>query len=223
MTRGIFIAGNDSVLFSSIITEAEKRVEQYASAVIPTTFPVPEKSDDPGSAKGRISLSWNPASPISNRTLVLAAENRLGQINDALLICSPPALHRQPKALTPADIEAVVNNQIKGWFFLVRELALVFHARGGGTLALVTLETSTSNNRDSPVDLLGPPVAASFRSFAQGLLSSSGVEPYNVLGFSLSEAGQEANFATWLFKILDEGSKRNSGKWHKYGKFTIFR
>ena len=223
MTRGIFIAGNESVLFSSVVVEAEKRVDQYATALIPNTFPVQETTGNYRSAKERISLSWNPGSPISGRTLVLAAENRLGQINDAVLVCSPPALYRQPQAMAPAEIEALVNSQIKGWFFLVRELAIVFHARGAGTLSLVVPEVAASSGRDSPADLLGTPAAASFRSLTQGLLASANAEPFQILGFTYSEIGQEGNFAAWLFKIIDEASKKNSGKLHKYGKFTLFR
>jgi hypothetical protein len=223
MTRGIFIAGNDSVLFSSVTAEAEKRVEQYVTALIPSASPVTEKTGDSGSGIGRIPLSWNPGSPISCRTLILAAENRLGQINDALLICSPPPLYRQAEALAPADIETLVNNQIKGWFFLVRELALALRVKGEGTISLVVPETVPVGGKDTPADLLGSPAAASFRALAQGLLSSAVAEPFQILGFSLSEIGQEANFAAWLFKILDEGGKKNSGKWHKYSKFTLFR
>lgn len=223
MTRGIFIAGNDSVLFSSIAAEAEKRVDQYVAAIIPNTSAVPEKTNETSSGAGRIPLSWNPGSPISCRTLILAAENRLGQINDALLVCSPPPLYRQPEALVPADIETLVNNQIKGWFFLVRELALALRSKGEGTISLVVPEIIQNNGKDSPVDLLGSPASASFRAFAQGLLSAASAEPFQILGFSHSEAGQESIFATWLFKILDEGGKKNSGKWHKYGKFTLFR
>ena len=223
MTRGIFIAGNDSILFSSVATEVEKRVEQYVAALIPNTFPASEKAGDFDSSRGRIPLSWNPGSPISCRTLILAAENRLGQINDALLICSPPPLYRQPESLAPADIETLVNNQIKGWFFLVRELALAFRSKGEGTLSLIVPDAVQSGGRDTPADLMGAPAAASFRALTQGLLASASTEPFQILGFSLSEVGQEGTFASWMFKILDEGVKKNSGKWHKYSKFTLFR
>ena len=211
------------MLFSSVTTEVEKRVEQYVTALIPNTVAVQEKAGDFDSAKGRIPLSWNPGSPISCRTLILAAENRLGQINDALLICSPPPLYRQPESLAPADIETIINNQIKGWFFLVRELALAFRSRGEGTLSLVVPETVPGGGRDSPADLMGAPATASFRALTQGLLSSATNEPFQILGFSLSEVGQEGTFANWMFKILDEGGRKNSGKWHKYSKFTLFR
>jgi hypothetical protein len=226
MTRGILIAGNESSLLFAVAAEAAKRVEAFATALIPNRFPLPASEGVTASAavpeKG-IPLQWNPASPISARTLTLAAETRLGRIDDALLICSPPALYRNAESLIPAEIETLVNDHIKGWFFLVRELALVFRLRQRGTLALVAPEIASGGGRDPAADLLGPPAAASFRAFAQGLLASSAGEPFQVLGFSPSEAGQEAGFAAWLFKIIDEAGKKNSGKWYKYARLSFFR
>jgi hypothetical protein len=221
MTRGIFIAGNESPLFTALAAETEKRVEQYAVSLIPNPFHLPEKTGENKLGKGQIALSWNPGSPISSRTLILAVENRLGQINDALLVCSPPALYRPAEALVPAEIEAQVNNQIKGWFYLIRELALYFRNRGNGTLALAVPQTNQGGS-DSPADLLGTAAAAAFRSLASGLLSSSGSAPFQTLGFS-SDPGREKDFAAWIYKILDGASKKSSGKWHKYGMLNLFR
>jgi hypothetical protein len=226
MTRGIFIVGNESSLFSAVSAEAAKRVESFAAALIPSRLPLPTAEAAPTLAagpEGSIPLQWNPASPISARTLVLAAENRLGQINDALLICSPPAVYRTAESLVPVEIESLINDHIKGWFYLVRELALVFRSRQKGSLALVVPDIASGGGRDSTADLLGPPAAAAFRAFAQGLLSSSVNEPYYALGFSSAEAGQEADFAAWIFKTLDEAGKKNSGKWYKYSKLAFFR
>jgi NAD(P)-dependent dehydrogenase (short-subunit alcohol dehydrogenase family) len=225
MTRGILIAGNESSLFFALSAEAAKRVESFAAALIPNRFSLPstEGAAPAAVSEGSQSLQWNPASPISARSLVLAAENRLGRVDDALLVCSPPAMYRNAETLLPAEVETLVNDHIKGWFFLVRELALVFRARQRGTLAMVVPDIAGGGGRDPAADLLGPPAAASFRAFAQGLLSSSFNEPFQVLGFSSSEAGQEAGFAAWLFKIIDEAGKKNSGKWHKYTRFSFFK
>jgi hypothetical protein len=226
MTRGILIAGNESPLFYAVSSEAAKRVESFASALIPNRFPLPVTEGAaaaPAGSKGSIPLQWNPASPISARSLALAAENRLGRINDALLICSPPAVYRTAETLVPSEVETLVNDHIKGWFFLVRELALVFRAHQGGTLALVVPDIAQGSGRDPSADLLGPPAAASFRAFAQGLISSSVNEPFQTMGFSSAEAGQETDFAAWLFKTIDEGNRKNSGKWYKYSKLGFFR
>ena len=243
MTRGILIAGNESSLFSAAAAEAVKRVASFASAQIPNRFPLPDKESVPSSKTaimaGAIPLSWNPVSPISARTLILAAENRLKQINDAVLICSPPAVFKTAEALTPQEIDILVSDHIKGWFFLIRELIQYFRRTvpqtsgsaepsaevpGKCSLSFVIPEISAPNGaKNTPADLLGPSAAASFRAFAQAILASSAQEPFQIMGFTSAETGAETDFAAWFFKILDEGARKNSGRWHKYSKLGFFR
>ena len=228
MTRGILIAGNESPLFTAIAVETAKRVESYASAPIHARFPPPEgagvsRTDSVG---GAIPISWNPTSPISARTLVLAAENRLGQINDAILISSPPGVFKSPDALAPEEVEVLVNNHIKGWFFLIRELVLYFRHLKGGSLSLVSPDvfpkSKDNRNKNLQVDLLGPPATASFKAFGQSVLTSSANEHCLTMGFTGFEAGTEADFAEWVLKIIDKGARKNSGRWHEYSKFKLF-
>jgi len=250
MTRGILIAGNESTLSQTIAAEAAKRVEHYAAAIIPgrlsesIRITTPEKpavtskqavqknsvvseqtaAHNEGSfqTSGAFPLQWNPGSPISARTLILAAENRLGHINEALLICTPPSTRRSAAELSMADIEITVNDHIKSWFYIVRELASVFRSRQAGTLALVFSEIGTGGKDDS-ADLLGPAALASFQAFTRSLLAIAHNEPYLTLGFSCSEAGAEAGFSSYIFKILDGENKRNSGKLFKYGKLGFLK
>ena len=223
MTRGILLTGNESTLLSAAAAEAFRRVESFALAVIPNRFPLPEgvlpqkiKTGDK-----TIVLPWNPASPISARSLLLAAENRMGKINDAVLICSPPAVFKTIKTLTPEEIDILVNDHIKGWFFIIRELCLYFRRTGSGSLSLVVPELSDAG-KSAQTDILGPSAAASFRSFANGILAAASDEPFQLMGFTGSEAGKEGEFASWLFKIIDEGEKKNSGRWHRYAKLRLF-
>jgi NAD(P)-dependent dehydrogenase (short-subunit alcohol dehydrogenase family) len=223
MIRGILIAGLESSLSAAIAVEAGKRVKQYAAAFIPNKLSVPvrERAVAQSAGDSLIPLSWNPGSPISARTLILAAENRLERIDQAILICTPPSLRRQPEELALADIDTAINDHIKGWFFLVKELTAAFKTHNGGTLVLVLSNAGTRTEKGETPDLMGPSVAASFSSFSSGILASSVGKPYTALGFS-SEAGEDTAFAAFIFKILDENSKRNSGKWHRYGKFSFF-
>ena len=228
MTRGILIAGNNSSLFSAAAAEAAKRVESFVSVQIPNHFPMPEGGTvlppQAETAKGAVPLSWNPASPISARTLVLTAENRLGKINNAVLVCSPPAVFKTADALTPQDIDILVNDEVKGWFLLVRELVLYFRRLGAGSLSFVAPEISSGGGaKNTPVDLLGPAASASFQAFAQSILASTTNEPFQVMGFTGFEAGSEGEFISWLFKVIDEGSGKNSGRWHRYAKLRLFR
>jgi hypothetical protein len=228
MTRGILIAGNESSLLDALCGEAAKRVEKFALAPIPNRFIPPGPRNVPrpplpgGERSGEV-LAWNPGSSISARTLVVGAENRLGQINEAVLVCSPPAVYRLPENLAPGEVEILAGDQIKGWFFLVRELALMFRAGRGGTLALVVPEIAPGL-KDGPPDLLGPPAAAAFRAFAQGVLASPAEGNFLILGFTASGASlaeEEAAFAGYVFKTMEEGNRRNSGKWNKFSKFNL--
>ena len=252
MTRGILIAGDRSSLFSALCTEAAKRVEQYAVAFIPrdqtqealqtrpatslhsqetirsnkAIHPSDALHVNEAGANRQLVLEWNPPSPVSAKTLVLSALNKMDHIDDAILVCVPPAYRKAPEDFSAAEIDSLIDCTIKGWFFLVRELTAAFRARKGGTLSLVLPElTAGFANKvggDEKPDFIGPAAAAAFRSFAQGILLSSHNAPYNAMGFSLPEPGEENAFAAYVFKTMEDG-RRNSGKWHKYGKFGFFR
>jgi NAD(P)-dependent dehydrogenase (short-subunit alcohol dehydrogenase family) len=217
MTRGIFVAGNESDLFSAIGVEAVKRVEQFAAAVISRDGTGAAETGDPQDSR-RIVLDWNSGSPISARTLVLQATNKLEHIDDAVLVCVPPAYRRSAEGLSPADIDRLIDDNLKSWYFLVRELLTVFKTRKTGTLALVLPAISQKN---SAPDLIGPAISSAFRAFAHNVLISAANAPYTAIGFSCSDLGEENAFAAYIFKILDEG-KKNSGKWYKYGKLGLF-
>jgi hypothetical protein len=230
MTRGILIVGNESLLCAAIAAQAAKRVERFAQALLPNrlseqgrgrvSYP-PQGSNPPDSDSAAIPLTWNPGSPISARTLVLSAEHHLERVDEAILVCAPPSLRRPVAEILPLDIEILVSDHIKGWFFLARELAGIFRARRAGTLALAVPDLGSG--RDDQADLLGLPAVAAFRALAQGILASSSAEPYLTLGFSSQEAGENENFAAYIFKLIDEANKRNSGKWHKYGRFNFLK
>jgi len=244
MSKGILIVGNKSALTSAIESEAAKRVEKYAIALLPDRSKnspqagentkkgllargesaVLESSAAQSSAKETgVPLEWNPGSPISARTLVIAAENRFSQIDEAILVCDPPSVRYAAADLGLADIEVLVNDQIKGWLFLVKELAVVFRERKKGTLTLVYSETSGVGGKDDAADLLGPVALAAFRSLTRSLLAASFNEPYFTLGFSGADAGDEAGFAAFIFKQLEEENRRSNGKLYKYGKLGFFR
>jgi hypothetical protein len=221
MTRGILIAGAESSLSAAIAAEAGKRVERLAAAFIPERNSASERFSLSTGNDSIIPLGWNPGSPISARSLVLAAVNRLEHIDEAILVCTPPTVRKEAYELTPGDIDTIINDHIKGWFFLVKELTVYFKARASGTLALALSETGGPGARNDAVDMTGPPVAAAFRSLAQGLLSASFGKPYMTAAFS-SETGEDADFATFIFKHLEEGSRRGAGKWHKFGMLSFF-
>jgi hypothetical protein len=232
MIGKILIAGNESVLLSAIEAETAKRTETYVLAPIfnrfPEAVPQPSPKGDPLEPRPSVDsqariLDWNPSSPISARTLVLAAENRLEHINEAILVCSPPQVRRDAATLNFADVEMLVNDHIKGWFFLVKELTVVFKARGEGTLSLVYPDINEADGEDKTPDFLGHSALAVFRSLTRNLLSAAFNEPFLTLGFTGSETGDYAGFAAFIFKQLEEKNRRGNGKLHKFGKLGFFK
>jgi NAD(P)-dependent dehydrogenase (short-subunit alcohol dehydrogenase family) len=219
VSRGILIAGNESSLLTALCVEAAKRVENYAVALIPRE----EAREMSGSSAGgrRIMVDWNPASPVSAKTVVLSCRNRLENIDDAVLVCVPPACRKRAEKMTAEEIDRFIDFNIKGWFFLVREIVGAFESRNQGNLSLVLAAELGPGSKEDQIDLVGPIAVSAFRSFAQGILLSSFNASYNAMGFSSSEAGEENAFAAYVFKIMEE-DKKNSGKWHKHGKLSLF-
>ncbi|MDR0321488.1 MAG: hypothetical protein LBI28_08285 [Treponema sp.] len=222
MVRGILLAGNESALYRAIETETINRVEQFAAALIPNRLSEVIKTSETENER-RISIDWNPSSQLSARTLALAAENRLEHIDEAILICSPPSIRSSPSGLPLTAVEIILNDHIKGWFFLVKELTTIFKNRKRGTLALVYHDINSGSGKDEAADILGPSALASFRALTNGLLSAAHNEPYFTVGFSCSDTGNETAFASFLYKSIDEVTKRSNGKLHKFGKFNFFK
>ncbi|MDR1956622.1 MAG: hypothetical protein LBQ30_07200 [Treponema sp.] len=203
---------------AAVAVEAAKRVEYFAAAFVPNRLADPLASQSLPGMECLIPLHWNPGSPVSARTLILAAENRLEHINEAILVCVPPQIRKHPGELVATEIEIMVNDHIKGWFFLAKELTALFRMKKAGTLALVLSEFAPESGREEAPDLMGPSATESFRAFTQGLLNASPEEPFRILGFSAMETSNDADFAAFIFKVLEEGNKRNNGKWFKFGK-----
>jgi hypothetical protein len=204
---------------------------QPAGAVQPKATPQTGAASRAGLASqpAQIRLHWNPGSPVSARTLILAAENRLERIDDAILVCAPPSLRKYPTALTSTEVEIMVNDHIKGWFFLVKELSAVFKVKKAGTLALVLCEFGAKRNfladtTESGPDLVGTTVIAAFKAFTQSLLDYADAEPFQVMGFTAPDVSDMSAFAAFIFKTIEEGNKRNNGKLHRFGKtgFNLF-
>jgi hypothetical protein len=227
MTRGILIAGNQSGLFNAISNEAGKRVENYTTAIIPNRFEESKEqlkqqttTDKTDAKKNSYLLQWNPSSPISARTLVLSAKNRLGKINEVFLICDPPACNKE--FLTTSDIEIMINDNIKSWFFLVKEIEAVFRDSNNAAISMIYPEIDLTKNKNNTKDILSSAALSSFKSLTENLLKKTFSQTYTALGFSNSEIGKENEFAAFVYKILEENNKKNNGKLHRFGRLKLF-
>jgi hypothetical protein len=130
----------------------------------------------------------------------------------------------------------MINDHIKGWFFLIKELTAIFASRRQGTLVFVYPDTHNNTGKDDTADILGPSALAAFRAVVNGLLAAAHSEPYTTIGFSTTETGNEAAFASFIFKNIEKhitgtgnltgsltGIKHSNGKLYKFGKLNFFK
>jgi hypothetical protein len=202
MDEAMLIAGQGKELIAALSAEAEKR------GIKTTLAAIPERNDGERSGPS----AWNPGSPVSARSLVLAAENRIGSLSGAIVVCSAPN-EAETRDFSPAGIDMIVNNHIKSYMFLSRELIKYFQQKKQGTLALALLETP-------PQGLLTASVFGAFRSFSGSLLERSDTEHLRMASFLCDEKTPAPinEYAAYILKTLTENKKIDRSLF-KYAKF----
>jgi NAD(P)-dependent dehydrogenase (short-subunit alcohol dehydrogenase family) len=209
MDDSMLIAGQGKELISALSAEAEKRGIKTILAVIPGQ----NDGSRPGARDGSSATPvWNPGSPVSARSLVLAAENRIGTLGAAIVVCSAPN-EAETRDFSPAGIDAIVNSHIKSYMFLSRELIRYFQQKKRGTLALVLLETP-------PQGLLSASVFGAFRGFSDSLLERSNTEHLRMASFLCDEKNPPpaSEYAAYILKTLAENKKIDRSRF-KFAKF----
>ncbi|GMO46432.1 MAG: hypothetical protein Ta2B_27980 [Termitinemataceae bacterium] len=201
------IAGSRSNLFSAIYEEYKSKAEECVTALIPAI--------NSNNSITSSTFDWNPASPISARTLLLSAINKMQKIDNAIVVVTAPT-QIEAHNLTAPNIEHIVDNYIKGPLFLFREIQIYFRCEKKGTLSLV-LQEETENM------ILCSPVSAAWSAFVRSALDTSQSEPYKTLGFNctVNKLDQILDFAVFLHKTIKDTRKIESGKLLKYKKLPF--
>ena len=175
-------------------------------------------TDEAGGAEGGSSdLFWNPRSPISSRTVFLNAVEKLGRIDEAIIVCGPLGDSEGLHEMKPVHIESRVDSYVKGMLFLAREALSYFQTRGEGTVSFVLylagMEVLT------PVDAA---VVGAFRAAVSAIFTFYEKESVLVRGF---EAGvdAEAEFTDYVLTHFTEKPHKSGGRWNRYtGKSGLF-
>jgi hypothetical protein len=203
----MLIAGSGPELIGALADEAGRRGVKTALALIPGNKSL--------HTWGTAQLEWNPCSPLSARSLVLAAENRNGLVDTGIIVCAA-SNSAEMRDFSLAGIDFAVNNHIKSYMFLAHELTRGFRARQNGTLVFVLLEGLASG-------ILSASVASAFRSFSGSMLAQSNTEYQNTLAFSCEEKNIPPmnEYAAYIFKTLVDNRKPDRVKWFKFTKLRM--
>ena len=210
----MLIAGSGPELVSALADEAGRRGIKTALSLIPGNSD-PRRLVSGAAIERAAPLDWNPCSPISARSLILAAENKNGPVGSGIIVCAA-ANSAEMRAFSPAGIDFVVNNHIKSYMFLTNELTRSFRARHNGTLAFVLLEGPSPG-------ILAAPVFSAFKSFSDSMLAQSNPEYLSTLAFSYKEKNipKINEYAAYIFKIIEENKKKDRARWFRFTKLKM--
>jgi hypothetical protein len=210
----VLIAGNGVELIAALSGEVEKSGRRTALASIQNRNGgncVPRDAV----GKNTVLLDWNPGSPVSAHTLVCAAQNRIGALGCAIIVCAAPD-SAEASDFSLAGIDSLVDSHIKSYIFLAHEIVRLFQKFESGTLALVLMEESSSS-------ILAAPVFSAFRSFCSGLLAHPNTENIRMASFLCDDkrTAPANEFAAYIFKTILENKKLDRSRWFKFTKFKL--
>jgi hypothetical protein len=147
--------------------------------------------------------------------LVLKSQRTLGTIHQALVVHSVSGTPDELSSASLTQIDAVVDADVKGYLYLLRELIYAFRRQASGTLACIA-------HRPQELTSVGSGVFEGFIGLVESLLSSSVAEPFTLNGY-VSESANLAEFARFIYQGNEERNTKTRGRWQRYtGRAGIF-
>jgi NADP-dependent 3-hydroxy acid dehydrogenase YdfG len=212
----ILLAGTDSALLSELTEEtlsAGSRVAVTSEAVISSQ----EAGDKEQKKTNLYYIAWNPRSPLSARTVVTQALNDLENIDEVLVSFFADSGTKEFHDMSFADMEKIVDDSIKSYFFLVKEIFAALRRQKKGVLCFA--------HHDGGVEVLPPAQAAAsaaFRAFASSLFAQYQNEPFTLYGYYSSSSETRA-FARFLSRLAGTRKEKTARRWIKFsGKPGFF-
>jgi hypothetical protein len=171
-----------------------------------------------GAGGAAAAIAYEPRSFVSASTLVLSAENALGQLDAAVLVFDPAGAKAELLGAKPGELAALVEECCAGPLFLAREIVRRFEARGAGRLLLLAPE--------SPRDAAPSPAAAmaekAFEGLGMGLFAAASSASWSAFGVR-DASGQPERASRFALELLSEPKPSKAGRWLRYsGKAGIF-
>ena len=228
MEHSVLITGKQSAFTDDLVQELLKRLDRvYASFDESDT--APEVPDSFGDSLRYI--PWTRRSLISSRSLLLAVAGEIeaadagegggaraggevaaGGLSRAVVVCAPEGINAALHDTEAATIEERIDVAVKGYLFVIRELAALFIRRGGGDLTILWY--------DPGVEVL-PPVDAAIAGAVEGLTRSMLAfyenEDVSIRGLSASHTDGPA-VALWALEQILDRTAKSVGRFQRYGQ-----
>jgi NAD(P)-dependent dehydrogenase (short-subunit alcohol dehydrogenase family) len=209
----ILLAGTNGGLLSELTEEALAAGNRVAvtMGLAAVGDGSPETAQPVPQAQQSLSyIAWNPRSPLSARTVVTEALNALGVIEETLIVFSADSGKKDFHELSFADMEKTVDESVKSFFFLIKEVFTALQRQKKGILSFA--------HHDGGVEVLPPPQAAAsaaFRAFVSSLFAQYQNEPFGLYGYYSSSAETRA-FAQFLSRLADTRTQKTARRWVRF-------
>lgn len=209
MDRTVLITGRQSPLTDDLVQEALAR----KWTVLATFDPAGEEPEVPdGLGDGLTYLEWNRRSPISARSVLLAAENRSEGVEELFLVYAPESEATAFHETQASAIEEAIDRSVKGHLFLLRELFSYSLRRGGVAINVVMQDRS-----GEVVPPLEAAVSGAFLSAVRSLMTFYAEEAVTIRGFHSVGVKEGREFARYILDSIRDRPEKSAGRWNKYG------
>ncbi|MCL2520225.1 MAG: hypothetical protein FWE37_04380 [Spirochaetaceae bacterium] len=154
-------------------------------------------------------IAWNRGSRISAKTAVRELKRRYGMADEVFIIFGrkwEDSFPESPFVL----IEEVIDNELKGLFFMVQELYLAALQAGQETAFYFISEEIFDGKRP-----LSTAAAAGFKGYAQAIMSSN--SNFYMVGFEL-EGQDTEGFINFVLKTTANRPHKRQNSWQVYPK-----
>lgn len=155
--------------------------------------------------------SWNQRSPLGALSLIQQITNKEQAFDEAILIVTPSVENRPIHQLPTAIIEESIDSNLKGHFFLLKELIRFFQEQKQNQSAGVINMVFYSDG----IELLPPLDAALFgglKETAASLFALYQEEDLTLCGFSSASPSAD-DFTAYLIKHILEKPRNTHGRW----------
>ena len=201
MNNTVLIAGGVSPINTYLADAAEKTDNKVLTA-------------DSSHAKGS-AFSWNPASPISARSLILQAENTFESIGTVILPFDTDAYEDYYSKLSVESISKGIDNMVLGYFYVVSEIIARFEKYGEGNLVFFY-----SDDPNKEKGILSAAAASAFCTLAKKTAMLYAGKPAGII-LVKSETNVSQEAADWLFQYLLQPGAQKAAVNAKYASHWL--
>ncbi len=210
MTQTVLLAGCPASS-NNIFLDAAQAAGNKVFSAITTDTANPASQENMG-------ISWNRASPISSRALILQAENAFDKIGQAVLFFDTTVYNSYFSNYTLESVSRGIDEMLLGYLYLTNELLPRLSQAEEGQLVFYVYEPAQAEN-----SVLVTAAQAAFCAFAEKI---AGQYAGKNLGVTLvkSETEASAENASWLFNYLQlpqarkvQSSPKHAAHWLKPG------